>query len=216
MIVPPSGGISAIGRRVPTLRNTRERVLAAAQVEFVARGLHAASIEDIAARAGLTKGAVYYYFNDKEDLAADLQAELWNRLRHEAGGHIDPAAGALENLQRAFAAFLSALDDAAEARFFLRDCWATPAARREHEHGVDVVRALLVDGIESGDLSAQLDPEATARVLLGAFAEATLHILTSGELDATLNVVTRMITSLAAPATAEPALAGVGKGRRHG
>ncbi len=188
-----------MGRRAPMVRDTRERVLAAAQAEFAERGLQAASIEDIAARAGLTKGAVYYYFNDKEDLAADVQIELWERLGREASRQLDPAAGAVEKLNVAFGAFLAALADAGEARFFLRDCWATPASRREHERGVSIVREVLEEGIDSGELAPDLDPEATARVLLGAFAEATLHILTSGNVDATMGVVSRVILSLANP-----------------
>jgi TetR/AcrR family acrAB operon transcriptional repressor len=192
-----------MGRREPKVRDTRERVLVAALAEFAERGLQAASVEDIAARAGLTKGAVYYYFSDKHDLAADLQAQLWERLGREANRDIDPAAGTLENLERAFGSFLAALQDEAEARFFLRDCWATPAlevaGRREHESGVGLVRRHLAAGIESGELAAEIDADAAARVLLGVFAEATLHILTSGQVEATMEVVVRMIHSLAAP-----------------
>jgi TetR/AcrR family acrAB operon transcriptional repressor len=191
-----------MARREPKARDTRERVLAAALAEFAARGLHAASIEDIAARAELTKGAVYYYFADKDDLAGDLQAELWQRLGRQARADLDPRAGALDQLKQAFRSFLGALDDEAEARFFLRDCWASPAldpaGRRTHEAGVDMVRALLERGIASGELAAELDADAAARVLLGAFAEATLHILTSGQIDPTMDVVARLVDALGA------------------
>ncbi len=187
------------------VRDTRERVLAAALAEFAEQGYQGASIEDIAARAGLTKGAVYYYFSDKDDLAADLHAELWERLGRDANARFDPAASALENLKRVLRAFLASLEDHAEARFFLRDCWAVPAlviaGRREVETGVALVRFLLVEGMARGEL-AVLDPEAAARVLLGAFTEATLHILTTGDAEATVEVVERMIDALAAPGSA--------------
>ncbi len=191
-----------MGRREPRVRDTHERVLAAALAEFAERGYQGASIEDIAARAELTKGAVYYYFSDKDDLAADLQAELWDRLGREANARLDPAGSTAEHLKAAFRAFLTSLQDQAEARFFLRDCWAVPAleasGRRTHERGVALVRSVLDAGMARGEL-AVLDPDAAARVLLGAFAEATLHILTTGDLDATVEVVDRVIEALAAP-----------------
>lgn len=191
-----------MARREPKVRDTRERVLAAALAEFAEKGLQAASIEDIAARAELTKGAVYYYFSDKDDLAGDLQAALWQRLGRHARAELDPNAGALENLKGAFRSFLSALSDEAEARFFLRDCWASPsldqAGRRTHETGVELVRALLEQGVESGELAAGVDVDAAARLLLGVFAEATLHILTTRQVEPTMEVVARMVDALAA------------------
>ncbi len=191
-----------MARRQPVVRDTRERVLAAALAEFSERGLAASSIEDIAERAGVTKGAVYYYFADKYDLAGDLQAQLWQRLGQQALAGIDPSAGALDRLDSAFRSFLGALDGQAEARFFLRDCWANPAldqaGRRTHEGGVALVTDLLTAGIDSGELAGDIDADAAARVLLGAFAEATLHILTSGEVESTMRVVARMIASLGA------------------
>lgn len=47
---------------------TRSHLLAAAEVIFKERGFHGTSIDDLAAAAGFTKGAVYSNFRDKEDL----------------------------------------------------------------------------------------------------------------------------------------------------
>lgn len=46
----------------------RDRLIAAARKQFAARGYAEVSVDDIAAAAGLTKGAVYYQFADKTDL----------------------------------------------------------------------------------------------------------------------------------------------------
>src|SRR5437016_10730357 len=43
-------------------------ILDAAKSEFVERGFAAARLEDIARRAGVTKGTVYLYFESKEAL----------------------------------------------------------------------------------------------------------------------------------------------------
>jgi AcrR family transcriptional regulator len=46
----------------------RERLVAAARKLFAARGYVDVSVDEVAAAAGLTKGAVYYQFADKTDL----------------------------------------------------------------------------------------------------------------------------------------------------
>lgn len=51
---------------------SRERILTAALEVFAAKGYEAASISDITARAGVSRGLVGYYFATKEQLAAEL------------------------------------------------------------------------------------------------------------------------------------------------
>jgi AcrR family transcriptional regulator len=46
----------------------RERILEAAAKEFAAHGYDAASLNRILEQAGISKGAAYYYFDDKADL----------------------------------------------------------------------------------------------------------------------------------------------------
>ena len=48
----------------------RERILEAAAKEFVAHGYESASMNRMLAEAGISKGAAYYYFDDKADLYA--------------------------------------------------------------------------------------------------------------------------------------------------
>src|SRR6202011_2231402 len=80
-----------VARRQPKTRDTRERVAAAALEVFSERGYAAASIDDIVERAGTTRGAFYYYFEGKDDVARDLQRDLWHRLANEAQASFDPA-----------------------------------------------------------------------------------------------------------------------------
>lgn len=56
---------------------TRERILLSAAEVFADRGYQQARLDDIAARAGLTKGAIYWHFRNKADLfCALLEARL--------------------------------------------------------------------------------------------------------------------------------------------
>ncbi len=67
--------------RADAKARTRGRVLQAARDLFMERGYEAATIRDIAARAGLSTGAVFASFSDKADLfkavlAEDLERQL--------------------------------------------------------------------------------------------------------------------------------------------
>ena len=58
-----------LGRRsAEESRATRRALLDAAVVEFSQKGLNGARIDDIAERAGVTKGAIYTHFDGREDL----------------------------------------------------------------------------------------------------------------------------------------------------
>jgi AcrR family transcriptional regulator len=54
--------------RTERRENTRQELLNAAEACFVASGFHATSVDQVAERAGYTKGAVYSNFASKEDL----------------------------------------------------------------------------------------------------------------------------------------------------
>ena len=85
------------------------------------------AIEDIAEAAGVTKGAVYYWFADKDDLGHDLQHELYERLTTLALQALAPEGDAVTNMRRAFHVYLDTLGSLGQARFFLRDAWTIPA-----------------------------------------------------------------------------------------
>src|SRR5919106_1235006 len=54
--------------RAERRERTRQELISAAEACFVTRGFHASSVDEVAERAGYTKGAVYSNFASKEDL----------------------------------------------------------------------------------------------------------------------------------------------------
>ncbi len=63
------------GRSAELRGTARKRLLDAALLEFREHGYAATSLQAIAKRAGLSKGAIYWSFNDKEDLFIALVEE---------------------------------------------------------------------------------------------------------------------------------------------
>jgi TetR/AcrR family acrAB operon transcriptional repressor len=80
---------------------TREALLDAALLEFAERGYQAAKLADIAARAGVTRGAAYHHFADKAELHAVTLATGWDRVTVDAWAALDGEGKPAERL-RAF------------------------------------------------------------------------------------------------------------------
>jgi AcrR family transcriptional regulator len=64
-------------------KSSRERLLEAAAKVFAERGYQAASVDEIAAAAGLSKGAVYWNFSSKDELFHALLEERIDRRIEE-------------------------------------------------------------------------------------------------------------------------------------
>ena len=74
---------------------TREKIMAAAELLFFEHGVTRTSLEQIAEEAGVTRGAIYWHFVNKVDLFRAMIESI--RLPQEqmveqaiAGGHADP------------------------------------------------------------------------------------------------------------------------------
>src|ERR1700757_3101621 len=72
----PAAPAPAISRQQQRTAATRTKLLAAAQVIFARDGFEASRLEEIAARAGFTRGAFYAHFDSKEDLLFALMERV--------------------------------------------------------------------------------------------------------------------------------------------
>ena len=78
------------------MARTRAQVLTAAQEVFAEKGIAGTSIEQIAERAGYTRGAVYAHFAGKDELAIAV-LDLW--LDEQiAGGEVIQSAGGTDEV----------------------------------------------------------------------------------------------------------------------
>lgn len=63
-----------------TDRETKEKLLASAKSEFMEKGYAKASLRKICANAGVTTGALYFFFKDKEDLFCSIVEKPFKEL----------------------------------------------------------------------------------------------------------------------------------------
>lgn len=152
--------------------DTRQRLYEAA-VELVAeQGFSATTVDDIAERAGVAKGTVYYNFPSKtalfEDLlrhgvgllTADFRAAVADRPPREAVAALVRSELAYIQRYRSFAQLL------------LSEMWRTnrewqQTLRLLREEAVGVIADVLQAGVDSGDFAADLDVRLSSSALFG-------------------------------------------------
>src|SRR5713226_4219284 len=98
------------GTRLPRLARRRQLLEAAMEV-FVARGYHAAAMDEIAERAGVSKPVLYQHFPGKQDLYLALLDESVETLIGAVAGAIRSTT---DNRQRVTATFAAYFEYVAE------------------------------------------------------------------------------------------------------
>jgi len=156
---------------------TRQRILDAAATAFGRDGFASVTLKDIAERAGLQTGSLYYHFDGKEDLVdAILSAGTEGAFvaTREAVEALGKRAEPLARLRAAIAAHLRVvLSEGSYASANLRILGQVPEAirekhlRRQRAYGA-FWDALLHDAAAAGAVRADLDLSVTRMLALGA------------------------------------------------
>ena len=149
----------------------------AAKMLFAERGFAGTPVDEIVARAGVTKGAFYHHFASKEDVFAAVLQEMQEALVGRVIADAAKGADALAGLKRGCRAFLTACTDPAVQRIVLLDGPAVLGWEKWREIDSRYFGALFTQGIaqamEEG-LLARRPVEPLVQLLLGASTEAAM------------------------------------------
>src|SRR5580704_10403854 len=170
--------VSQAERRAATVRGIED----AARKLFASRGFAETTIDDIAARAGVAKGAVYHHFASKEEIFArvleSIQAEL-------AAAQI-PAPSAklrdpLDMMSAGVLRYLLAISEPDIKRILLIDGPAIIGWQKWRDIDMRYFGALTKAGLSNalGDKVSPREIEPLAHLLMGAIMEAALMCATS-------------------------------------
>ena len=140
----------------------RDEIMAAAKEVFARKGFHDTTIADIAKRAGLAYGSIYWYFDSKDELFHALMAVEESALR----SHIAAAVGARQDgdgeapfrtaVQATFEFFES---DKATVKLLFRDAYALGDRFEKHlggiyERFIDDIESVIVVAQQRGEMVA--------------------------------------------------------------
>ena len=152
---------------------TRAQVLVAAAELFARHGFRGTNVQDVADRVVMTKGAVYYFFPNKDSLAVGVVEEHYARWPaglddvREAG--LSPLATLEEMFNRAACAFRDDPVIQGGARLQIERDYIDAVLPEPYVGWMARVAALLRETREAGELRAGVDPDAAARHLVAAF-----------------------------------------------
>jgi len=185
---------------------TRAALVEAGERLFGEVGFNASSVEELAAAAGVTTGALYHHFPTKKALFETVFEELHLRLLSAAAAAGVGATNAVEQLTRGLEASLDALLDPDVQRVLVIDAPAVLGLDRyielDERYAFDAIVASLRTAQDEGRLRVD-SPETVARLLLGALTRAGILIAHAADPVATRAAVSRSLRQLLGGLTRE-------------
>lgn len=194
-------------RRVEMMEENRVKLIAAARKAFAAKGYSAASMDELTAEVGLTRGALYHNFGDKRGLLAAVVDQIDSEMASRAQEIGARAGDAWQGLLAEGAAYIEMALDPEVQRIVLLDGPAVlgdPSQWPSQGSCLQATRKTVGRLITQGILKP-VDAEAAARLLSGAALNAALWIAASDNPEDVLPKAIEAFHSLATGLLIKPA-----------
>ncbi len=160
-------------RTAQVTEETRELILAAAEVEFAGCGFAEARLADIAKRVGITRAAVIYHFRDKSALYDAVLEAAFGPLAEKIQASVSLPGSNTERIERVMQAwFECAAERPTLGRLFIREvASADDTLRPEVDRLATPMFAAFLNAIEQGQRDGEFRPISAihvANILSGA------------------------------------------------
>jgi len=165
-----------LNRRQREKKERRSVFLMAAKAVFAEKGFDAATLDEIANRAEFSKGAIYGYFKDKDDLFISLIEEGLNKLSMIIRSVVESPLPPIEKIKELIKSVLAYFDENKEFfRIFtperggFTDKKHPRVAKRilpKWNDNIGFVTEVIKDGIEMG-VFKNIDPTTLTNALFG-------------------------------------------------
>ncbi|HET9200284.1 MAG TPA: TetR family transcriptional regulator, partial [Dehalococcoidia bacterium] len=127
---------------------TRHELMDAARDLFTERGYADTPLEEVVQRAGVTRGALYHHFKDKEDLFRAVHEQVAQGVNDRVTKAIGRASNPWEALLFGCRAFLDSCLDPSVQRIMLVDTGAVLGHKHMHEEQEKYDLVLIRTGLE--------------------------------------------------------------------
>ncbi|MGK9436110.1 TetR/AcrR family transcriptional regulator [Pantoea agglomerans] len=189
----------AAKRRAETMEENRAKLIAAARTAFAEKGFAAASMDELTASVGLTRGALYHNFGDKKGLLAAVVAQVDGEMAQQAKAAASGVSDAWEKLVAEGIAYIRMAMDNEVQRIVLRDGPAflgDPSQWPSQNSCLEATRETITRLIDSG-IMKPVNADAAAHLLNGAALNAALWVASSSEPEKALPNMIDVFTQLA-------------------
>jgi AcrR family transcriptional regulator len=157
-------------------REGRDELLAAALRVFARRGYRQAGVDEIAAEAGYSKGALYWHFAGKQDLLLTLVDERIDAPMREMVALLSSAPPERDMSIEATRSFARQVESQRDAMMLEREYWSLairdPELRARYAERQAELRDVMARGLEArarhlGTPELPMPAEDVARIVLG-------------------------------------------------
>src|SRR5260370_23883803 len=162
---------------------TRKAILASCLKLFARHGFSTTSIDDIARAAGITKGAVYWHFENKEELFQAILEEIRGRWIETVQQPLSKETAPIPQLETLFDCYSKLFAEAPETCLFLQRILLeghkefSPQVARVFTQTARFIARIIDDGKAHGAFHSDLDSKVTAHMILGSLSGATQQSL---------------------------------------
>ena len=156
--------------------NRRQAIIAAAEEVFDAHGYAATTVEQVAAKAGISKGNIYNYFRSKEDLFEQVFVNVVASLEADALQIFREKLPATEKLKRLLDYRFSNMENCKRIGRLLLEFWATAAReqwgslattlREMYDRWREEVTSVLAEGVAQGEFSGEANSPIAAALIV--------------------------------------------------
>lgn len=183
--------------------DTRRRILKSAAEVFSSKGFYGSVVDDIVKASGTSKGAVYFYFESKEQIFFSLVEDYVTTLAQEMHLAVQRGRGLVGQVEAAVATLVRSFHaHPALARIVLLD-WPMAGAEFQGKRIalkgmlVEILRGYLDRAVQDHRIETQ-DTELAAYVWIGAIGEVVVRWLNTGRpapLEDVIVPLTRLLLS---------------------
>lgn len=169
-----------------------QEILEAALSVFAEKGFAASRMDDIAARAKVSKGTIYLYFESKEAVFRALVREMLvprlNEVEATIRAHQGPSPALLAGILRIMGNFVATSDRVVLPKMVIAEAGNFPDLARIYreeliDKGLFLFGSVIAKGIERGEFRA-VAPEHAARLCVAPLLIAAIWRTTFSSLDA--------------------------------
>lgn len=182
-----------------TREATRQRIIHEAASEFARLGFEQANINTIAEQAGIGKGTIYLYFENKRELFLAMLRQIAQAQLASIRAAVAAEGSLRERLERLFLAFAQLAHEESDsfnvymsALYGVNRLFKTEATQLLRNY-VAVIALVLEESAARGEIQ-HVEPEATALMIL-SLTEA--YVLSAGVLGWTQSEIARQARNVA-------------------
>ncbi len=171
-------------RRVENTESTRQALVDSAVVLFTKKGYAGTSLDEIAKRARVTKGALYHHFNGKQTLFEAAFEEVETQVVRRLSAELFGSGNIWETVRAGLGEFLKVCLEPSYQRIVVHEAPAVMGWERwreaEERFTFGVIREALRALVEAGEF-VPLPVEALAHVVFGALSAGATTIAGSAQ-----------------------------------